>query len=162
MTNYAALDETRLRDVAQALLDVLVDAAEGAGWVDPTNQLTLVRPGAGCDSISVWVDSIVPQVVGGGPCSVVPQVVLRYAIAVCMGADEIESAGWWAERADFLDRVWGTIGGLHVASADGTLCAALGVACDEVALTRSDRFDSADLFVWEGAVVLTLGVSTLG
>lgn len=162
MTNFAAIDATRLRDMLQAVLAVLVDAAEGGGWSPDETAVTLVQPGYGCDSIYVWPQSITPDPDPRLPCAVVPVVAVRWAIALCVGADETENAAWWAERVDQLDPLWSVLAGLYASVTDKTLvkrlneAAGIGTDCMSVALGRADRFDSADVFVWEGTLFVTM------
>lgn len=162
MTNFAALDQTRLRDMLQAVLDVLLDAADGAGWTPADSAVTLMQPGYGCDAVYVWPQSVGPTPDPQLPCAVVATVTVRWAIALCVGADAEETGDWWAERVAELDRVWGVVGGLYAAIVDKTLVRALNAAagvgtdCMSVRVGRADRFDSADVFVWEGSLAVDL------
>lgn len=156
MTDFAALDETKLRDACEAVLGVLVDAARGAGWEPSAQAVTLVDATPECDGVYVWPATI--GVEAAAKCVAVPQVGVRWLVASCIGAGEVEDDAWWGDRVELLDRVWAVVGGLFAAYTDGTLCGALGLACDDVRLDRVDRFDSGDLFVWSGVVTVTLGV----
>lgn len=168
MTNFYLIDATRLRGAMQALLEVLVDAAEGAGWEPSEACITPVEPGINCDSIHVWPQTIRPERPSGATadkCHVLPVVDLRFSIASCFGSDYVASCEWWsAEQRTpaILDRLWGVVGGLYVATSDGTLRAGMGVTCEDVSLGRVDGFDSGDMFQVQGTVSVTLGVDQIG
>lgn len=164
MTNYAAIDITRLRDASNGLLEVLSDAANGIGWNLSQTMVTVARPGfANCPAIAVWQDFITdaPQNLAADRCVHLPRVTLRYSLAQCIGvAGTVEDANWWGARVDLLDNVWGVTGGLYKAASDGTLKAAMGLTTsDGFTLGRSQRFDDANMFVWEGSVDVVLQVA---
>lgn len=163
MTDFAALDQTRLRLALEAVLDVMVDAAEGGGWSPAESAVTLMQPGYGCDGLYVWPNVVVP--VQGDPtqkCVRTPRVDVRWAMALCVGADATENAEWWRDRVDLLDQVWAVIGGIYQAAADGTMAKAVhavagtGKDCGVIQVGNAARFDSGDVLVWEGSLTILL------
>lgn len=160
------IDPTTLRDTAQALLDVLEDAADDVPWTPANVAVTATRPAYDCDSIYVWPESARMVRAGNPPgkCFTVINVTYRWGLSVCIGAAEVEDDAFWAEHAAKLDRVWGVIGRLVQAGDDCTLGSMLGVGkdCSNVTVGDAARFDSGDLFVWEGNVSVALPVSALG
>ena len=166
MTDFAALDQTRLRQALEAVLDVMVDAANGGGWSPAESAVTLMQPGYGCDGLYIWPNQVLPGPPGdidpNQKCTRTPKVDARWAIALCVGADEVEGADWWRDRVDLLDHVWAVIGGIYQSAADGTMSKAVhavagtGKDCGVIQVGNAARFDSGDVLVWEGSLTILL------
>lgn len=150
--DYATLAHGAMRTQAEAILGVMVDAAEGAGWSPKSAAVTLARPGEQCNSLYVWVDTIRPDGLDRQQCAVDAVIDYRCMISVCMGAAVNETDAWWAGRVERLDMAWGVVAGLYAAHTTRTLCSALGVDCQHVTLGTFSRFDAGDMFTWEGTV----------
>lgn len=156
--NYAGLAHTRMRRQAEAILDVMVDAAEGAGWAPSSRAVTLARPAEQCNSLYVWVDQIRAEGLDRQQCAVVPVIDYRCMISVCMGVAVNETDAWWAGRVERLDMAWGVVAGIYAAHTSRTLCKTLDVQCTDVNLGTFVRFDNGEMFTWEGTVSVASSV----
>lgn len=154
-------DPTVLETTAIAILNVLKDAAEDMGWQPKNACVTAGTASIDCDSIHVWPDSISPtRDSAGESCHVVLRTRFQYAVAVCIGANRVETCKFWNEHsAEVHDKIWALEVALVVATLTNNFC---GVGCGQV---RFEPFTlvppEGDVQVWQGALSIDLSPQAL-